>query len=367
MPELRVLGHPDERRALRRLAALAPNVENGGGPGWYEDDYRQPLPAGTWEIARALVAEYAFADPSMVRAVFDASAPLEGRDMLLELRFAGLRLYVGVRVAAVRDETRRVGDREARVWGWDYVTLEGHLEAGRRSFEVWEWQDTGEVEFRTHAAAGPAVENPVLRLGFRLFGRHRRAEFGRTACERMARLAAARVSPAAGGQDREGMDGSRLTAIYLDDHLAMLVVAEELAKRMLGASRDADIKGFVRDVLSDVRDDKGAAEGRLRELGRTPSRLKQGMAWIGEKAGRLKTNGNPRGYSPLTRYVELEGLGLVLAGNRARWSALEHAGPEEWREDAGRRAARADERLGRAEELRLVAAETTFAGGGRRL
>ena len=49
--------------------------------GWHVDEYRQALPpeppgpplaGGSWEIARQLVRDYAFADPRIVRAVSDA-------------------------------------------------------------------------------------------------------------------------------------------------------------------------------------------------------------------------------------------------------------------------------------------------------
>src|SRR5690349_1660568 len=115
MADVRVFRAKDEPQLLAGLAAKAPNFDLSAldaGRGWHDDDFRQPLlaeppgqptPRGSWEAARGLVEAYAFADPAIVRAVFDSRAPLERRDMLLELRFAGLRLYVGVRVSAVRD------------------------------------------------------------------------------------------------------------------------------------------------------------------------------------------------------------------------------------------------------------------------
>lgn len=79
-----------------------------------------------------------------------------------------------------------------QVWGWNYRTLQGHLEMGQMDFEVWKWTDTGEVEFHMcrfsrHSPAG----NPVVRLGLRVFGRGQQVKFARRACERMARLTAA--------------------------------------------------------------------------------------------------------------------------------------------------------------------------------
>ena len=166
--------------------------------GWHIDDYCQPLPAeqrgppepgGPWERAQRLLRDYEFADPELVRASFSHDGPLEGRDMLLEVRFWGLRFRLGVRVGRVIDETREVDGREVRVWGWGYSTLQGHLEAGQMDYEVWKRLDTGAVEFRVHVVSRPGrIPNPILRLGFRLLGRREQVRFARRSCERMALL-----------------------------------------------------------------------------------------------------------------------------------------------------------------------------------
>jgi uncharacterized protein (UPF0548 family) len=124
-----------------------------------------------------------------VRAVYHAGDPLEGRDMLLEVRFWGLRFRFGVRVSGVIDELRRVEGRELRVWGWSYATLQGHLETGQMDYEVCKWLDTGAVEFRIHVVSrSTRIGNPIIRLGLRLFGRREQIRFAKRACERMASL-----------------------------------------------------------------------------------------------------------------------------------------------------------------------------------
>ncbi len=170
-------------------------IENDPPPaGWKVDQYRCALPAGSFDHARELMREYAFADPHQVRALYDADAPLEGRNMLLEIRFRGLRFAFGVRVGEVLDEMREVDGRRVHVWGWGYRTLEGHLEEGQMDYELWDWEDSGEVEFAIHVVSRAAREgNPILRLGFRLFGRGEQVAFARRACERMARLTAQRA------------------------------------------------------------------------------------------------------------------------------------------------------------------------------
>jgi uncharacterized protein (UPF0548 family) len=191
---------PSRRQRLAALGARPVNFDPDGShrpeDGWRIDDYCQPLPAeppgppqpdGTWERARRLMRDYEFADPAIVRAVYRPDSPLEGRDILLEVRFWGLRFRFGVRVGEVVDETRNVDGREVRVWGWSYATLQGHLEMGQMGYEVWKWLDTGEVEFRIHVVSRAGViRNPIVRLGFRIFGRREQVRFARRAGERMA-------------------------------------------------------------------------------------------------------------------------------------------------------------------------------------
>jgi uncharacterized membrane protein/uncharacterized protein (UPF0548 family) len=186
--------------------------------GWRVDDYRQPLPSeppgrplpdGSWQAARRLIGEYAFADPSIVQAVYYPDRPLEQRDMLLEGRFLGLRFYFGCRVGGVNDELRTIDGRQARVWGWNYRTLQGHLEMGQMDYEVWKWLDSGTVEFRIHVVSKPAhIPNPVIRLGFRVFGRAVQRRFARHACQRMAQLTTTALHRGP-GTDGEKPHGSR--------------------------------------------------------------------------------------------------------------------------------------------------------------
>jgi uncharacterized membrane protein len=203
MGEVRRFGDAT-RRALDELHDKGPNFdvrrrdELTPESGWHVDEYRQPLPPeppgqplpdGSWRAAQRLMRDYEFADPSLIRAIYYPDRPLEQRDMLLEGRFLGLRFYFGCRVGGVNDELRMVDARPVQVWGWNYRTLQGHLEMGQMDYEVWKWLDSGAVEFRIHVVSKPAqMPDPVIRLGFRLFGRAMQRRFARHACQRMARL-----------------------------------------------------------------------------------------------------------------------------------------------------------------------------------
>jgi uncharacterized protein (UPF0548 family) len=185
------------REIQRRLAALAHTPVNfdpaaldldSPPAGWHVDDRCQPLPSeppgdpvadGSWAVASRLIQGYEFADPSLVRAHYDRAAPLQGRTMLLELRALNLvSVHVGVRVVEVYDEIRTHDARDARVFGWAYRTLQGHVEMGQMDWQVWKWLDTGEVQFRVYAVSRTApIANPVIRLGFWLLRGHERAVF----------------------------------------------------------------------------------------------------------------------------------------------------------------------------------------------
>ncbi|WP_344428466.1 DUF1990 family protein [Pseudonocardia ailaonensis] len=186
-------------RLLDDLAERPVNYDESTAPprvtaGWHQDRRvvhlgdeppGEPLVGGLFERAGDLVNSYEFSDPAIVRAAFRAPGDLLGRVMVLEGRFLLLRLLMGVRVTDRHDET---DGRERRV-GWSYQTLEGHIEQGRLTYEVAKALDTGRVEFRiiAHSRRAP-IPNPVLRLGFRVFGRHTQQRFYRNALRRLRHL-----------------------------------------------------------------------------------------------------------------------------------------------------------------------------------
>jgi hypothetical protein len=355
LPEV-ALSARGERARLQALRGRPLNFDLADieGPGWLRDDYRQPLPPESWEIARRLSRAYAFADPALVEARFDPDVPLEKREMLLILHALGVRIYAGVRVGEVGEETREVHGRPVEVSFWNYRTLEGHVEAGQRDYEVRRWLDTGEVDFRTHAFSRPAETSPIFRAGFQLLGRHKQVEFGRRACARMALLTKAALRRGDGGADERTFDG-RLLAVYLRDHHALLVAARELARRMDSPGRPHDMRAFAAQLREAADDDLRAVEDLLHDLGNGPSRGREAAVVLGERVGRLKLNGRAFRPSPLSAVVELEGSRLLLESAAALWSGLDPLalGPE----DATRRKERASHLGDAAEALRLQALE----------
>ncbi|MET0760949.1 MAG: hypothetical protein ABWZ63_01290 [Thermoleophilaceae bacterium] len=150
----------------------------------------------------------------------------------------------------------------------------------------------------------------------------------------------------------------KLLGIYLNDHLAGSTVGLELAKRARGQNRNSAYGDFLDTLAEEIEEDRETLKGIMDDLGIRKDPAKVAAGWIGEKAGRLKLNGQLTGYSPLSRLVELEGLALGVTGKLALWKALRLADTEPALDGPGleRLIERAERHQRGLEERRLTAA-----------
>jgi hypothetical protein len=111
-------------------------------------------------------------------------------------------------------------------------------------------------------------------------------------------------------------------AIYLNDHLAGATVGVELGRRALRENEGSELGIFLRGLLAEISEDRATLVQLMERLSIQRSKAKTAAAWTAEKLGRLKLNGQIRGYSPLSRLVELEGLAAGIEGKRSLWLAL---------------------------------------------
>jgi hypothetical protein len=163
--------------------------------------------------------------------------------------------------------------------------------------------------------------------------------------------------PIAGQKAR--MFPSRRLDVYLNDHLAGAMGGIELCRRALRENSGSDLGAFLEGFLAEVVEDRRALEEVAARLGSDRSPFKPAAVWALEKAGRLKLNGQLRGYSPLSRLIELEGLQSGVSAKRSLWQALQAA----FRDDPRLRGVdldalieRADRQLTGIETQRLAAA-----------
>ena len=157
-----------------------------------------PRSGGPFEVARQALIDYEAADPQIVRAVYDAAVPLDGRDMVLVGRFLVLRFFMGVRVGGVVDGPEETTEGLVHRFAWNYRTLEGHLEEGQMDYQITKVDATGEITFRIRSYSRRGrIDNPIVRWGFRLFGRHEQTRFYDRTIERLHTIVDQRSTDAA--------------------------------------------------------------------------------------------------------------------------------------------------------------------------
>lgn len=119
------------------------------------------------------------------------------------------------------------------------------------------------------------------------------------------------------------LDQKRLS-IYLNDHLAGSNVGVELAKRTRASNPSRPLGAFLGELAGEIESDRDELAEIMARLAVSQDRPKLALGRAGEKLGRLKLNGQLRGYSPLSRLVELEGLCLGVEGKLSLWRLLIH-------------------------------------------
>jgi hypothetical protein len=150
----------------------------------------------------------------------------------------------------------------------------------------------------------------------------------------------------------------RFLAIYLNDHLAGSALGVELARRTLRENRGNELGALLVELAPEIEQDRATLVSLMARLGIATSPLKQAAGWAAEKVGRLKPNGQLRGYTPLARVLELEGLAAGIRAKEAMWLSLREVAPGEGDFDA--LAERARSQRERLEPHRLEAARLAF-------
>jgi hypothetical protein len=137
--------------------------------------------------------------------------------------------------------------------------------------------------------------------------------------------------------------GETPLSIYLNDHLAGSAAGLELARRVADAA-----------LVSEIEEDRATLIDVMRRLEVETDEARQAIAWVGEKALRVKPGG---------RLHDLEALSLGVEGKRVLWEALRHARADDPRLDGidlAALSARAQSQRDRVEEQRLAEAASAL-------
>jgi hypothetical protein len=158
------------------------------------------------------------------------------------------------------------------------------------------------------------------------------------------------------------IDEARL-ANYLQDHYAASSAGIELFKRAADQQSDAVARTALTRIIEQVDDERVALERYLAAVGAKPDPVKNAGAWVAEKLGRFKPNGELIRRSPLSDVVELEVLRVAVEGKAAGWRVLRKLAETEDRFKADELEALlkiAAAQIEELEELRMSAADRAF-------
>lgn len=122
------------------------------------------------------------------------------------------------------------------------------------------------------------------------------------------------------------MTTDRYLTIYLRDHLAMGRAGVDFVRRMAANNEDNELGELLEDFEEEFLEEVDALERAMELLEVEPSQLKMAGAWLAEKAGRLKFNGEFTRYSPLSRLLEIEFLTSAVRARRGLWETMQDAG-----------------------------------------
>ena len=157
------------------------------------------------------------------------------------------------------------------------------------------------------------------------------------------------------------MTQQKYLRIYLNDHFAGATVGYELAKRTYSNNQSGALGTFLRRLITELELDKSTLEEVMRAVVAKRDSVKAGAGWMAEKVGRLKLNGQLRGYSDLSRVVELEGLAIGIEGKLRLWASLDELNdPRLESIDLQTAKARARSQLDELEAHRLEAVRTAL-------
>jgi hypothetical protein len=158
---------------------------------------------------------------------------------------------------------------------------------------------------------------------------------------------------------------TKFLPIYLNDHLAGATGGVELVRRAESSNRGNTYGDFLAGLRVQVEEDRETLRRVMEALDVGADHTKVVAAWMAEKMGRFKLNGQLTGYSPLSRLVELEALRLGVEGKLGMWRSLAELAASEPRLasfDFGALIERAEAQRADLEEHRLRAAADALGG-----
>ncbi len=152
-------------------------------------------------------------------------------------------------------------------------------------------------------------------------------------------------------------------ATYLRDHLAGSVVALELLEYLEKSRAGTDLEPFFAQLRADITADRAELEDLMKRMGAAGGPVRTAVAWVGEKAARLKLRMDDAAGGDFLLFEAVELVAVGIEGKKALWLALAEvskASPGLRGPDYDRLVERAVEQRERIEAVRLDAARAAL-------
>ncbi|TXG92134.1 hypothetical protein DW322_20615 [Rhodococcus rhodnii] len=162
------------------------------------------------------------------------------------------------------------------------------------------------------------------------------------------------------------MDG--FLRIYMNDQLALGVAWRELARRTRDQNTGTALGEALDEVATGIAEDVETFRSVMRELSIRADPLEPALTTVAERIGRWKPHGRLRGYSPLSRFEELEFLVMGLETKKQLWTTMRDLaglGERLSTADFDELIERAERQRERIEPFRVEAGTEAFRGSSR--
>lgn len=114
-----------------------------------------------------------------------------------------------------------------------------------------------------------------------------------------------------------------LLGLYLSDHLTGATAGAERIERMAADFVDTPVFAALSEVAAEIRGEHLYVRHLIGELGLRRRPVAEAVSWVGERVGRLKSNGSLLERSPMTLVLEAELMRSAVIGKLGMWQTLE--------------------------------------------
>jgi len=113
-----------------------------------------------------------------------------------------------------------------------------------------------------------------------------------------------------------------LLNLYLSDHLTGASAGAARISRMAADFVDTPVFATLSSLDEEIRAESRFLQQLIHDLGMRQLRHRQAVAVVGERIGRLKSNGRAFSRSPMTLMLEVELMRSAVVGKRGGWQTL---------------------------------------------